>query len=227
MNEIIRLGLALMAVMLIAAGALALTNYYTAPQIELQKELAIKQSLNKVIQADSFEEENGYYEAYQDGILVGKVLKIEAPGYSSLINALVGINTENRITGIDVVSQQETPGLGANIEKESFLGQFIGKTGEMVKIRKDGGEIDGVTGATISSRAITDEVRKMIEECPCDGITGASPEWNITEEEINETEFEEAINDEMTELEEELNDSEIDEISIIGLEIMVENETTE
>jgi len=190
MNETIKLGITLMLVTLIAALGLALTNQYTAYKIEMQKQSAIKESLNKVIEAESFEEdEDGNYEAYdKEKKLIGKALKIQAPGYSSLIEALVGIDLENKITGIDIVSQQETPGLGANIEKESFLKQFIGKTEDVLKIKKDGGNIDAVTGATISSRAITDSVRKMIEECPCelDGVTGASPKGNHTETNIIE-----------------------------------------
>ena len=188
MTEVIKLGITLMIVTIIAGAALALTNHLTAPQIEIQKELVIKESLNKVIEADSFKEEDKYYNAYdKDEKLIGKVLKIEAPGYSSIINALVGINLDNSIIGVDVISQQETPGLGANIEKDTFLQQFIGKTRDNLKIKKDGGEIDAVTGATISSRAITDEIRKMMEECPCevDGLTSASPQAEY--EETNKT----------------------------------------
>ena len=129
MNEMLKLGLTLMIVTLIASLALALTNHYSAPQIELQKGLVVKESLNKVITADSFKEEDKYYDAYdKDGKLIGRVLKVEVPGYASIINALVGIDLENKIIGIDIVSQQETPGLGANIKKEDFLGQFIGHT---------------------------------------------------------------------------------------------------
>jgi electron transport complex protein RnfG len=91
------------------------------------------------------------------------VIKVEATGYSSVISSLVGLDLDNKIIGIEVLSQQETAGLGANIAKESFLKQFIGKTKEELKIKKDGGQIDAITGATISSRAITDGVRKKIE----------------------------------------------------------------
>lgn len=183
MNETIRLGITLMIVTLIASLALALTNQYTAPQIKMQKELAIKESLSKVISADSFSEKDRYYEAYdKDGKLIGRVLKIEVPGYSSIINALVGIDLGNKITGIDIVSQQETPGLGANIEKEDFLEQFIGKTKEEMKIKKDSGKIDAITGATISSRAITDGVREIIEKYPFDTATN-TPEKTTEENE--------------------------------------------
>lgn len=187
MNETMKLGIILMIVTLIASIALALTNRYTTPQIEIQKELAVKESLNKVIKADSFSEKDGYYEAYdKDRKLIGRVLKVEAPGYSSIINALVGIDLYNKVTGIDVVSQQETPGLGANIEKDSFLKQFIGKTKEDLRIEKDGGKIDAITGATISSRAITDGVRGMIEKCPYDSIPNASQKTNYTQKNLTE-----------------------------------------
>jgi electron transport complex protein RnfG len=186
MNETIKLGLTLMIVTLIASLALALTNHYTSEKIEMQKEFVIKESLDKVITADSFKEEELYYDAYDKDLFVGRVLKVEVPGYSSTINALVGINLENEITGIDIISHQETPGLGADIEKDDFLAQFIGKTKDSLKIKKDGGEIDGITGATISSRAITEGVRKFMEECACDALTSASPKVNETGE--NETE---------------------------------------
>lgn len=191
----LKLGLTLMVVTLIAALALALTNHYTAYQIEMQKELAIKESLNKVIEADSFSEEELYYDAYdKDENMIGRVLKVEAPGYSSIISALVGIDLKNKITGIDVVSQQETPGLGANIKKENFLKQFIGKGEDELELKKDGGSIDAVTGATISSRAITDGVKKLIDECACDAVTSASPEENHTEETDSITEASVEIN---------------------------------
>ncbi len=197
MNDMLKMGIILMVVTLIASLALALTNHYTAPQIDLQEKLAIKESLNKVIEADSFEGElGGYeYEAYdKDGNWIGTVLRFEVPGYSSTINTLLGIGPGNKITGIDIISQQETPGLGANIEKESFLQQFIGKTKDQLKLKKDGGEIDAVTGATISSRAITraaiaittgydfDAFINLSKQNETDVITSDSPEWNNTNE---------------------------------------------
>ncbi len=202
MNENLKLGLTLMAVTLIAALALAITNEFTAPQIEIQKELATKESLNTVMSADSFNQTEGTYEAYNDkGESIGKVFKVEASGYSSIITALVGIDTEGRITGVDIVSQQETPGLGANVEKESFLSQYIGKIASEVLLKKDGGTIDAITGATISSRALTNGIKAAIESdkpatpeevavlnstaqnkssalVAADSVTSASPAWD-------------------------------------------------
>ncbi|MBU0614561.1 MAG: RnfABCDGE type electron transport complex subunit G [Nanoarchaeota archaeon] len=176
MNEQLHLGITLMIVTLIAGGALALTNQYTSDQIEKQKELALTTALNKVIDADSFESVGNDYVAYKDSQVVGKVMMIEVSGYASMIKALVGVDNDNKITGIDVLEQAETPGLGAKIASEEFKGQFMGKSSDALAIRKDGGNIDAITGATISSRAITNAVKSALEGA--DAITTASPEWD-------------------------------------------------
>jgi len=188
-----------MIVTLIAGAALALTNQFTYEHIINNQKSAIEKSLSVVITADYFEESDNYFKAYdKDNNFVGMVYMIEAQGYSSIIKALVGIS-DNKITGVDIVEQLETPGLGANIVESEFKDQFIGKTADQVLLKKDGGEIDGVTGATISSIAITDAIKKVIEQ---DAITEASPmskpeetnqtgiiiEDNITEE-VNITEW--------------------------------------
>lgn len=165
MNETLHLGITLMVISLVAGTALALTNYFTAPIIESQKESAMKKSLNQVIKADSFKENNAYSAAYDSqGNPVGKVLKVAVKGYSSIINAIVGVDNGNKVTGIEIISQQETPGLGTRIVESSFLNQFIGKSVDGLKIKKDGGKIDAITGATISSRAITNGVRQAIDQ---------------------------------------------------------------
>jgi electron transport complex protein RnfG len=214
MNDMIKLGLTLMIVTLIAGAGLALTNHYTAPQIKIQKESAINEALNKVIDADSFEEVEDYYEAYKESELVGKVSRIEAQGYSSTIIALVGLDKDNKITGVDVIEQQETPGLGANIEKESFISQFIGKTKDSLMIKKDGGEIDAITGATISSRAITKSIKDKIEEFYGDAITSASHSKHEGLEEADNLDNElEELDENIDELESE--DKNIDELEDI------------
>ena len=58
---------------------------------------------------------NTYYDAYSNGNVIGKVLKVSVPGYSSIIQLLAGVDLENKITKVVVLSQLETPGLGANV----------------------------------------------------------------------------------------------------------------
>lgn len=182
MNEILRLGLTLMAIGLIASSALALTNQFTEKIIKMQKEAKLKNSLSKVMpEAKHFEKKEDLYLAYEDDKLVGRVLKVDAQGYSSVIQLLVGLDLQNRVINIDVLSQVETPGLGANVEKESFLSQFKGKVISTLKLKRDNGNIDAITGATITSRAVTNGIRESfanynLEDTQKEVITGESIE---------------------------------------------------
>ncbi len=191
MTNILRLSIILAIVTLIAAFVLAEIYSVTKPKIELQKKAKTREALNYVIPEANFEpvtrdvpvkdgdgnvlyekEEIQYYRAYAEGDtnrLIGYAFKAEGNGYSSVIETMVGIDTNGVIQRIDIVSQQETPGLGAKCEdKHPFEGkswttrQFKDKTAENLKVDKDGGEIVSITGATITSRTITNSIRKEL-----------------------------------------------------------------
>ena len=82
-----------------------------------------------------------------------------AHGYAGEIKLLVAFDADGRLIDFDVVSAQETPGLGAKIARPEFRGGFAGRSFDAAwKIRKDGGDIDAVTSATISSRAAVEAV---------------------------------------------------------------------
>ena len=103
----------------------------------------------------------GIIEAYlgkaEDGSDAGAVVKVETPGYGGTIVLLVGMDITGTCQGVQVISQSETAGLGSLIKDEAFIGQFAGKSGTLA-IKKLGGEIDQVSGATISSRAAVEGV---------------------------------------------------------------------
>jgi electron transport complex protein RnfG len=163
-KEIIKLGVTLMIITILSTLALSLTNELTKNKIVEQLDANVLYSLAEIFpEADDFKEMDGYYDAYINGNVIGKVLEVSAPGYSSVIQLLAGVDLENKITKVIVLSQLETPGLGANVQKSSFLDQFSGKTMDQVRLTKDGGNIDGITGATISSRAVTDGVRETLQ----------------------------------------------------------------
>ena len=78
---------------------------------------------------------------------------------------MVGFTGDGKLNGIDVLSQKETPGLGAKVDTEAFTRQFRGLSLADTKwaVDKDGGDIDGITAATISSRAVVDAIQKAID----------------------------------------------------------------
>jgi len=97
------------------------------------------------------------------------VVSTGAEAYSGTILTLVGLSLEGRLTGIEVLRHAETPGLGAKIEDCGWRSQMVGKgPGDIDwKVSKDGGNVDQISGATISSRSMIDAIlkaRKLLEE---------------------------------------------------------------
>ena len=86
-------------------------------------------------------------------------------GFSGQIRLMVGLDTEGKITQISVLEQKETPGLGTHILDTSFRNQFLGLDPgkKALLVRKDGGDIDAITAATISSRAFCDAVQRAYD----------------------------------------------------------------
>jgi electron transport complex protein RnfG len=204
MKNILRLSIIMTFVSLLSAFLLAELYSLTKPKIELQKMAKTMEALRLVQPAakslvpvtkkipvkDSegnvlFEkEEIIYYRAFANedsSQLMGYAFKSEGNGYSSLIETMVGIDTTGKITHIKIISQKETPGLGTFSENsEPFTGkkwstrQFEGKTYDQLKVDKDGGQIVSITGATITSRAITNSIKSE--------LTALLPQMGINQE---------------------------------------------
>jgi electron transport complex protein RnfG len=86
-------------------------------------------------------------------------------GYSGNIEIMVGVDPAGAVTGIEILSHAETPGLGAKITQPAFKKQFVGKNLENAdwRVKKDGGQFDQITGATISPRAVVGAVHRGLE----------------------------------------------------------------
>ena len=110
------------------------------------------------------------YRARKEGKPVALVIAPVAPdGYSGTIRLLVGINVDGSLSGVRAVSHRETPGLGDAIDEErsNWIRTFDGKSLtspplERWKVRKDGGDFDQFTGATITPRAVVKAVRNAL-----------------------------------------------------------------
>ena len=104
--------------------------------------------------------ELAYYECLQNKNIIGFILKTRAKGYAGNIDMLVGIDQSGNIQGMKVLAQQETPGLGARIAEQNFLGQFKARQAVDLKLS----DIHAITGATISSRAVLEAVKEDVRE---------------------------------------------------------------
>lgn len=105
--------------------------------------------------------EDIYTAADSSGGTVGYTMSVRTNGYSPNLCLMVGIDTAGVVTGVDITSHEETAGLGANATSPEFLGQYVGADGPLVVAKTPTGvtgEIQALTGATITSRAVTDAV---------------------------------------------------------------------
>ena len=154
---------------------LAVTNSVTAPKIaELQIETEKKKKAAVLSDAASFSDsktityegvEYTYYEGYDnDKNIVGYVFTTSAKGYGGDIITMVGIKADGTVAGMDFLSISETAGLGMNADTDDFKNQFVGKSGEIGvnKNTSSDTEIQALTGATITSKAVTQAVNTAL-----------------------------------------------------------------
>ncbi len=166
-KSILFTALSLFLICAVAAAALAYVNSVTAPTIAANSAAAADKARSEVLSAaDSFEEKTApggavYYVGKSGEDAVGYVFTTSAKGYGGDVEIMTGIDAEGKITGISILTINETPGLGMNAKKDSFREQYVGKSGELA-VNKDGGEIVAITSATVTSRAVTKAVNQAL-----------------------------------------------------------------
>jgi len=149
----------------IAAVALSQVFSITKPIIDGQSADALKASLSEVLPgaAEFNELEPGTAWSGKDaaGNRIGIVFKTSPRGYGGPITVVVGLDTTGRITGLGIgADMKETPGLGLKAREAWFRDQFRGKSESEVALKRDNGTLDAISAATITSRAVTNGVRK-------------------------------------------------------------------
>ncbi|MDU6823229.1 RnfABCDGE type electron transport complex subunit G [Intestinibacter bartlettii] len=182
-KDMFKLGLNLLIISAVAALLLALTNSVTASTIAQRNEQANAEARKLVLEsAQDFEqvkdvktdnskgvEVSDIYEAKDaSGNTVGYTLKVLPSGYGGTIELMVGIDSaKGQVSGINVVSNSETAGLGAKATNPEFSDQYKGKPLEELSVLKNGTpgdtEIKAISGATITSTAVTNGVDAAIE----------------------------------------------------------------
>lgn len=107
-----------------------------------------------------------YYPAYGNDIPVGAaVIGWSNRGYNGVVKVMVGFNQDGTINNVVVLEQKETPGLGTKIKDDPFISQLREKDPATfrLKVKKDQGDVDALTGATISSRAFLEATQKAYD----------------------------------------------------------------
>ncbi|MDJ0749537.1 MAG: electron transport complex subunit RsxG [Woeseiaceae bacterium] len=185
-----RSGLTLAAIAAVCTILVALTFQLTDDRIDANRQAWLEQSLQPVLAGVSFDSgisdsqltvpspnalpgtgDAIIYRVYSAGAPAAALFVVSArDGYSGPIKLLVGVGADGTVTGVHVLEHRETPGLGDLVEtgKSSWAMQFKGRSlGDPVSdgwaIRRDGGDFDQLTGATITPRAIVKAVRQTLE----------------------------------------------------------------
>ena len=169
---VIRLGVTLFLIAAVVAGILAAVNAITEPVIKKLNEEKTQKAIEAVLPGGYEEEITDYSD--ETGLVSkvyqgenGYAVEVKPGGFDNTITMMVGIDFEGKVLGISVVSHTETAGLGAvsaanTSAGEAFRSQFIGQSGS-VAVKKDGGTMDAITGATITSRAICTGVNAALD----------------------------------------------------------------
>jgi len=174
MKRVVHLGVTLMLVGLVASVCLGLTYSITRDKIAEQKKLeeakACVEAMPGINKPEELKEDKELEKKVREHIPDvekvftcdrGYIIILKVKGYGGPIRMAVGIGKDGEAKGISIISHNETPGLGANVEKEEFLGQFIGKAiSDPLEVGED---IQAITGATITSKAATKEVKEALE----------------------------------------------------------------
>lgn len=193
--------LSLVIICIVAAGALAgvytLTQANIAAQEKAKQQAAIQAVLPEGCTIAEPEIVDGLtlYKAYKDTVWVATAIETSEVGFDGPQVIMVGIDTEGIVLNYEILKQTETPGLGAHIEHwfkhadkpgQNIIGRKAGK----LAVSKDGGEIDAITAATISSRAFLKAINKAYnaiaeDEEPVDAATSASQQQHSEETEVS------------------------------------------
>ena len=167
--------IALMVITIVSGGVLGFIYGLTKPAIDKVEENKNIKAINEVLKTDvaiaSTEsvviEDLTYNLAYDaEGNFIGAAVKTYSKnGFGGKIELMVGMLADGVINKVSVLSQAETPGLGANMVNEKWKSQFDGKDPKnfILKVKKDGGDVDAITAATISSRAVSEAVKKAAD----------------------------------------------------------------
>ena len=177
-KEILRPAVMLTVICLVVTALLAGTNLLTRDQIEQQKQEAARTSRELVLPGvTEFEEakttgaegeEVSYCIGKNGGEIAGYVFTTTASSYGGQIQVMTGIQADGAVTGVELLSINDTPGLGMNAQKEDFRAQYhqsIPESGQFSVIKsgeKQNGEIMAMTGATITSQGVTDAVNSAV-----------------------------------------------------------------
>lgn len=188
-KEPLKLGAILGAIALVIAVMLSFINHITEGPIAKVNQKTIQNALKEAMPSETelefvlmddegsevdktnsqnVEVGNIYIALDKNDYIIGYLAVVKPYGYGGEIETIVGMDSTGAITGVVITNMSETPGLGAKVKDKSdkgFAAQFKGKmsAADGFALKKDGGDIDAITSATITSKAVTKGINAAVE----------------------------------------------------------------
>jgi electron transport complex protein RnfG len=150
-------------VIMVSVILLSFTNTWAEPLIQEQ------QNATKMVQLKSMFPDMTTFTPSADKTvdivkqvdkIIGYAFTATGNGYGGPISILVGLQDAKTVKGISIIAQTETNGLGSRVTLPAFTDKFNGKAIADIRLKSDGGAIDGITGSTISSKSVINAVRE-------------------------------------------------------------------
>jgi electron transport complex protein RnfG len=190
-RDMVRIAMNLVVIYLIGGILLAVMYAYTAPiiyknavkgkQEALEKIMPEAETIEKLGEWTIHEHSADYYVAKKDTVPCGYLIESYGKGYSGYIHVLMAADTALRIKKISILSHTETPGLGDEIETAWFRDQFVRKGADQMKVIKGqtSENIQAISGATISTRAVAEDGAKNALEFLSRTLKGGEAERGV------------------------------------------------
>ena len=171
--SVLLIGLRLLLICAVVAGIISFVYAVTKPKAEANLKAAKDAAISEIFGAsDASDGKDGFYTVrYGENLAAtGYCVESVAGGFGGDLTLMVGFDAKGKILGVSIVSHSETPGLGARVNDANYLSQYAGKSGEQKLDTTDdaivggnNGQVDAISGATISSRAVLSAVNKATE----------------------------------------------------------------
>ena len=178
-NMVLVLGVTCLVCSALLGGAYALTKDPIDKAAAAKTEKAIAQVLPHFTEVQ-YNQEGRYYTATDGDAVVGYAIESSTVGFGGTLTLMVGVTPDGVVYNTSVLSQSETPGLGAKCNTDvKFMDQWRGfdPSVKVLSVKKDGGDVDAITASTITSRAYTLAVANALETFSA--ISGEAEKSNV------------------------------------------------
>lgn len=162
-------GAKLLLICAIVAGVVSFVYALTAEQYAINMQATKNEAIGEIfglsapkceaLPAEGLEIEETVFKVYDGDTHVGYCVEVKSGGFGGDITMMVGYTADCTMLGVEIVSMSETPGLGSKAGEAPFLSQFAGKTDTLTL----GEDVDAISGATISSKAVTEGVNQAFQ----------------------------------------------------------------